>query len=71
MFLDFEKSYFDILAKALSCWSALRQQALICSLQVERLYTTAPTAFTDFSDVIVVPSFFFNPMLMISQIRIH
>ena len=45
MLLDFGSRYFEILAKALSCRAALRQQALMWSLKVKRLSIMTPRAF--------------------------
>ena len=59
-FLDFGSKYFEILAKALSCRAALRQQALMWSLKVKRLSMMTPSALTDFSGLSMVFSSNFN-----------
>ena len=58
--LDFKSKYFKILAKALSFWTALRQQALICSLKLNQLFITTPMDFIDVSDLMMEFSSNFN-----------
>ena len=58
--LDFKSRYFKILAKALSFWTALRQQALICSLKLNQLVIMTPMDFIDVSDLMMEFSSNFN-----------